>query len=87
MFLFHRADIQRPLARNWTPTFCYRAGSRDVWSIHPALSYPFDPVLGEDREKRLLRVVTQYQNIYTVGPLDYCGIGKLVRGRGQDVYV
>ncbi len=86
-FLFHEAGLTRQLAQNWTSTYCYRLQQRDVWSVHPGLSHPFEPIVGEDRRKRLINFVTQHRNTYTVGPLDYCGIAKLVRGSGQNVYV
>ena len=89
-FLFHKENIPRPLAKHWEYTFCYRGGERDIWCLDPRVSDArpeFHPVLGDKRNECLLSFVTQYRNTYTVGPLDYCGIAKLVHGRGNDVYV
>ncbi|KAJ7601865.1 hypothetical protein DFH06DRAFT_1399924 [Mycena polygramma] len=37
------------------------------------------------REKALLSYIIQYTQDYTVGPLDYCGVARLVKGRGSDI--
>ncbi|KAJ7637920.1 hypothetical protein DFH06DRAFT_1053934, partial [Mycena polygramma] len=37
------------------------------------------------REKALLSYIIQYTQDYTVGPLDYCGVARLVKGRGPDI--
>lgn len=39
------------------------------------------------REKALLSYIIQHTLDYTVGPLDYCGIARLIKGRGADMYV
>jgi hypothetical protein len=39
------------------------------------------------RDKVLLSYIIQYTQEYTVGPLDYCGIARLVKGRGSDMSV
>ena len=84
-FLFHVENLPRPLAQKWKPTYCYRGRNRDIWSIYP--NAPFDAILNGDRKKWLLSFLTQYCNMYIVGPLDYCGIAKLVHGRADDMYV
>jgi len=88
-FLFHNQSIQRPVTKCWKNTYCYRGQKRDIWTLWPDVSesWPFDAIFGEEQDKRLLSFVTQHRNTYTVGPLDYCGIAKLVHGRGGDVYV
>ncbi|KAJ7780495.1 hypothetical protein B0H14DRAFT_3164134 [Mycena olivaceomarginata] len=37
------------------------------------------------REKALLNSIIQYTQDFTVGPLDYCGIARLIKGRGPDI--
>jgi hypothetical protein len=37
------------------------------------------------REKALLNSIIQYTQDFTVGPLDYCGIARLIKGRGPDM--
>lgn len=86
-FLFHAENIPRPLSKKWKRTNCYRSGQRDIWSVYPDASPPFEAILGDQRQQRLLGFVTQHRNTYTVGPLDYCGTAKLVHGSGKDVYV
>ncbi|KAJ6611852.1 hypothetical protein B0H10DRAFT_1952741 [Mycena sp. CBHHK59/15] len=37
------------------------------------------------QEKALLSYIIQHTLDYTVGPLDYCGIARLIKGRGADI--
>ncbi|KAJ6572487.1 hypothetical protein DFH09DRAFT_1277419 [Mycena vulgaris] len=37
------------------------------------------------RERALLSYIIQYTQDFTVGPLDYCGIARRIKGRGDDV--
>ncbi|KAK7001158.1 hypothetical protein R3P38DRAFT_3612701, partial [Favolaschia claudopus] len=37
------------------------------------------------RERALLSYIIKYTQDYTVGPLDYCGIARRIKGRGEDV--
>ncbi|KAK6988967.1 hypothetical protein R3P38DRAFT_3092724 [Favolaschia claudopus] len=37
------------------------------------------------REHALLSYIIKYTQDYTVGPLDYCGIARRIKGRGEDV--
>ncbi|KAJ7099989.1 hypothetical protein B0H15DRAFT_927592 [Mycena belliarum] len=39
----------------------------------------------ETREKALLTYKIRYTQEFTVGPLDYCGIARRIKGRGQDI--
>lgn len=34
------------------------------------------------REERLLYNVTQHSEVYTVGPLDFCGVAEVIKGPG-----
>ncbi|KAJ7156231.1 hypothetical protein C8R46DRAFT_1294815 [Mycena filopes] len=46
------------------------------------------PMLESDsgtRAKALLNYIIQFTQDYTIGPLDYCGIARLIRGAGPDV--
>ncbi|KAK7036928.1 hypothetical protein R3P38DRAFT_3480764 [Favolaschia claudopus] len=37
------------------------------------------------RDRTLLSYIIKYTQDYTVGPLDYCGIARRIKGRGEDV--
>ncbi|KAJ7022894.1 hypothetical protein C8F04DRAFT_1272088 [Mycena alexandri] len=37
------------------------------------------------RAKALLSYIIQHTQDFTVGPLDYCGIARLIKGRGPDI--
>ncbi|KAJ7438872.1 hypothetical protein FB451DRAFT_1378109 [Mycena latifolia] len=37
------------------------------------------------RQKALLSYIIKHTQDYTVGPLDYCGIARRIKGRGQDM--
>ncbi|KAK7012380.1 hypothetical protein R3P38DRAFT_3588120 [Favolaschia claudopus] len=37
------------------------------------------------RDRALLSYIIKYTQDYTVGPLDYCGIARRIKGRGEDV--
>jgi hypothetical protein len=41
----------------------------------------------EEQKNLVLSYLTQHTGIYTVGPLDYCGIARLMKGRGESKYV
>lgn len=92
-FLFHAADVERPLTRSWLPTLCFRItlggekNARDVWTLYrsPSQCLIFSPVTGQDRNKRLLSFATQHTNVQTVGPLDFCGTARVVSSSGGDM--
>lgn len=59
-------------------------------AIYRKLKIPthISEVTGSERAKLLLRNVTQFSEIYTVGPLDFCGVAEIVYGPGgTEVYV
>lgn len=88
-FLFH-PNTERSLTTSWKPTFCFRlkwGGGNDVWTLYGSPTQDlknFFPVLGGDRNKRLLSFATQHSNVQTVGPLDFCGTARLVSNSGGD---
>ncbi|KDR65504.1 hypothetical protein GALMADRAFT_148649 [Galerina marginata CBS 339.88] len=88
-FLFHSNKIGRTLTPTWRPVFCFRllVDKSDVWTLYnePEQHDRFTPIVGEERERRLLNFKTQHTNVQTVGPLDFCGTARLVSGRGKDV--
>ncbi|KAH7908556.1 hypothetical protein BJ138DRAFT_340174 [Hygrophoropsis aurantiaca] len=84
------------LRARWKTTKVYRMNSdSDVWSIIPAFS---DRSLSSskavsafncteydtaDRQSRIIKTVITTSKVWTVGPLDYCGIGRVVLGQGS----
>lgn len=51
------------------------------------LSTPFAIQSPDARAQALLSYVISHTKKYTVGPLDYCGVARRVKGRGEDLYV
>lgn len=39
------------------------------------------PVTGPARTKELFEYIVTYTNGYAVGPLDYCGVARIIHGR------
>lgn len=70
--------------------FCTLQVQRSSHTLYRKLQTPtnISEVTGSERAKLLLRNVTQFSEIYTVGPLDFCGIAEIVHGPGgTEVYV
>jgi len=59
---------------------------RDIWTLYnePQCDSDFDPIVGKKRKGDLLSFKTQYTNVQTVRPLDFCSMAQLVSGHGHD---
>lgn len=51
----------------------------------PPSPTPMQECDSSTRERALLSNIIKYTQDYTVGPLDYCGIARRIKGRGPDM--
>ncbi|PPR06943.1 hypothetical protein CVT26_004132 [Gymnopilus dilepis] len=69
----------------WVPTLYYRNPStKDLWTVLPITSdtRSMELIEGSERKKHLLSNATQHTEVFTVGPLDFCGVAERLTGPG-----
>ncbi|KAF8963011.1 hypothetical protein BDZ97DRAFT_1822588 [Flammula alnicola] len=77
--LFNAPRAQRGMS-SWAHTLLYRSKSAGYLNVDSKSS--LEHIDGPPRTALLLANVTQHSEIYTVGPLDFCGVAERLNGSG-----